>query len=386
MNMREFGKTGVKVSPLGFGMMRLPLKSGGAAHNGTKIDDVDIDTTIKMVRNAIDNGLNYIDTAFNYVAGSSEKITAKVLADGYREKVNLATKLPIWMLKEEGDFDTLLNKQLERLQTDHIDFYLVHSINANYWKRVKKYNVIEQMKKAKADGRVKFIGFSFHDDYELFEEVINSCEWDFCQIQLNYYDQEYQAGLKGMKLAASKGMGVVVMEPLRGGFLVDVPSRVQDVFDNAPVAKSNVEWALNWCWDLPEVSLVLSGMSTPEQVEQNIELAKKAEVGMMSEEEKAVIADAKAAFDSYNVIPCTGCNYCVEFCPNKIAIPYNLHAYNLQYMFDDPAVAEKFYRVDVLGYGRQASACDQCASCEAICPQHIEISNWMPQIADRFEE
>ena len=223
MQLREVGRTGVKVSPLGFGMMRLPMKDGGQAEALTPADKVDVEESIKMLRHAIDNGVNYVDTAFNYIGGMSEKITGMALEDGYREKVYLATKSPTWMYKSEDDFDSLLAKQLQRLKTDYINFYMLHSINGGSWKRCLKYGAVEAIKKAKADGRVKHIGFSFHDDYDLFEEVLNAADWDFVQIQLNYYDANYQAGVKGLKLAAERGMGVIVMEPLRGGFLVDVP-------------------------------------------------------------------------------------------------------------------------------------------------------------------
>lgn len=383
MQLREVGKTGAKVSPLGFGMMRLPMKDGGQAEALTPADKVDVEESIKMLRHAIDNGVNYVDTAFNYIGGMSEKITGMALEDGYREKVYLATKSPTWMYKSEDDFDSLLAKQLQRLKTDYIDFYMLHSINGGSWKRCLKYGAVEAIKKAKADGRVKHIGFSFHDDYDLFEEVLNAADWDFVQIQLNYYDANYQAGVKGLKLAAERGMGVIVMEPLRGGFLVDVPSKVQEAFDEAKNKRTPVEWSFDWLWNLPEVSTVLSGMGTLEEVDQNIASAQKAAVGMMDADDLAIIEKAKEAFSSYEVVPCTGCNYCVEYCPEKIAIPYNFNAYNLEFLKDLDA-AKAYYQSEVTKFGKDASNCTSCGTCESICPQHIEISTIMPTIDEKL--
>lgn len=383
MQLREVGKTGLKASPLGFGMMRLPMKGGGQTEALTPADQVDVEASINMLRYAIDHGVNYVDTAFNYVGGMSEKITGMALQDGYREKVILATKSPTFMYREKGDFESLLAKQLERLKTDYIDMYMLHSVNGNAWKKCKRIEAVESIVKAKEEGLVKYIGFSFHDDYDLFEEILNSADWDFVQIQLNYYDADYQAGLKGMKLAAERGIAVIVMEPLRGGFLVNLPESVQAVFNKSESGRSAVEWSFDWLWNMPEVSCVLSGMGTMEQLTQNIASAEKAEVGMMSEEDLAIVAEAKQALDNISVIPCTGCNYCVEYCPNKIAIPYNINAYNLKFLADDET-AKAYYATEPTKFGRDASACDSCASCESICPQHIEISSWLPKIDEEL--
>lgn len=380
MEMRTMGKTGVKVSPLGFGVMRLPMKAGGKTDSASSIDAVDVDTSIQMIRDAIDGGVNYFDTAYNYVSGSSEVILGRALKDGYREKVNVASKSPAWLYKAPEDFDRYLDEQLARLDMDYVDFYLLHSLNGGSWKKSCRNNAVDSLVRAKADGRVRHIGFSFHDDLELFEEILNAADWDFCQIQLNYFDRDYQAGLKGMRMAAERGMGVVVMEPLRGGLLVDLPKEAQATFDGSGYDRSNVEWAFDWLWDLPEVSCVLSGMSTPEQLEQNIGYMRKASVGMLSAAERSVIDQAKADLDARVAIPCTGCNYCVDMCPNKIAIPYNFRAYNMGTLYDDMDLAREFYRDEISGYGRDASYCTSCGSCEEICPQHIAISEWLPKV------
>ncbi len=386
METRAFGNTGMQVSPLGFGVMRLPMKGGGKTVNSNTIDQVDVETSIQMIHDAIDGGINYFDTAYNYIGGYSERILGQALQGGLREKVCIATKSPAWLYKAPEDFDRFLDEQLERLQTTYIDNYLLHSMNGGSWKKTVRNDAVQGMVRAKASGKVRNIGFSFHDDLELFEEILNAADWDFCQIQLNYYDQDYQAGLKGMRMAAERGLAVVVMEPLRGGLLVNLPKEAQAAFDDSGYGRSNVEWALDWLWNMPEVSCVLSGMSTPEQLQQNIGFANKAKPGMLSAEEQAVIAQAKAALDARAAIPCTGCNYCVDLCPNKIAIPYNFRAYNMGVLYDDMELAKDFYRNEVTSYGRRADSCISCGSCEEICPQHIAISEWLPKVDELLGE
>ena len=386
METRAFGNTGMRVSPLGFGVMRLPMKGGGKTVNSNTIDQVDVETSIQMIHDAIEGGINYFDTAYNYIGGYSERILGQALQGGLREKVCIATKSPAWLYKAPEDFDRFLDEQLERLQTTYIDNYLLHSMNGGSWKKTVRNNAIDGMVRAKASGKVRNIGFSFHDDLELFEEILNAADWDFCQIQLNYYDQDYQAGLKGMRMAAERGLAVVVMEPLRGGLLVNLPKEAQKAFDDSGCERSNVEWALDWLWNMPEVSCVLSGMSTPEQLKQNMGYASKAKPSMLSAEEQEVIARAKAALDARAAIPCTGCNYCVDLCPNKIAIPYNFRAYNMGVLYDDMELAKDFYRNEVTSYGRRADSCISCGSCEEICPQHIAISTWLPKVDELLGE
>ncbi len=386
METRAFGNTGMQVSPLGFGVMRLPMKGGGKTVNSNTIEQVDVETSICMIHEAIEGGINYFDTAYNYIGGYSERILGQALQGGLREKVCIATKSPAWLYKAPEDFDRFLEEQLERLQTTYIDNYLLHSMNGGSWKKTVRNSAVEGMVRAKASGKVRNIGFSFHDDLELFEEILNAAEWDFCQIQLNYYDQDYQAGLKGMRMAAERGLAVVVMEPLRGGLLVNLPKEAQAAFDDSGYGRSNVEWALDWLWNMPEVSCVLSGMSTPEQLQQNMGYAAKAKPGMLSAEEQAVIGRAKAALDARAAIPCTGCNYCVDLCPNKIAIPYNFRAYNMGVLYDDMELAKDFYRNEVTSYGRRADSCISCGSCEEICPQHIAISDWLPKVDELLGE
>ncbi len=375
MQYRDFGKTGVKVSPIGFGMMRLPADNEG---------NVDEAQAIKILRTAIDNGLNYVDTAYNYHGGNSESITGKALLDGYRDKVYLATKAPTWLFKSAEDFDRILDEQLSRLQTDHIDMYLLHTMNAiSFEKKVLRYGVLDKLKEARAAGKIKYIGFSFHDKLDVFKNICDSFDWDFCQIQLNYLDTKYQAGLEGLKYAADKGFAVSIMEPLRGGFLANVPAPVKALFDEK--GKAAVEWGFDYLWNMPEVSIVLSGMGTEEQVLQNIEYASRSSVGMLGEDGIKTIEKAQEIFASYDTISCTGCSYCLP-CPKGVAIPYNFVVYNNYQMNDDFELEKGKYNTWVTMFGKQASECVACHACEKICPQHLNIVDNLKKVAETFEK
>jgi len=306
MEHRKFGKTGLTPSILGFGMMRLKRDAEG------KFDE---QWSIETLRHAIDNGLTYVDTA--YIYGESERITGLCLQDGYREKVTLATKLPIYNMTCEEDFDRFLDEQLERLQTDCIDVYLLHALSRECWdERVVKFRVLEHAEKAKAAGKIKHLGFSFHDNLDAFRYILNAYDkWEFCQIQLNYMDVNYQAGLQGLREAHEKGLAVVIMEPLRGGALAKVSEDVAALLPGDPV-----ESALDFLWNMPEVNVVLSGMSEREQVEQNMRYAERAHVGMLSPEQIDKMIEAGDKMRKVMSIPCTGCNYC-DVCPKGIAIP-----------------------------------------------------------------
>ncbi len=368
MQYRKFGSLDWKPSALGFGCMRLPTI-------GDDRSNIDEEKATRMVRYAIDHGVNYVDTAYPYHGGNSERFVGRVLQDGYREKVHLATKLPVRMVEARGDFDRFLNEQLEKLQTDHIDFYLMHGLRASRWETVQEFDLLEQAERAKQDGRIRYLGFSFHDTFDVFKEIVDGYDWTFCQIQYNYMNEDVQAGTQGLEYAASQGMAVVIMEPLLGGKLADPPDPIQEIWDSAEKDRTAVDWALQWLWNKPEVSVVLSGMSTLQQVKENVVSAGRSGVGTMSDEELAVIARARDTYNELCPIPCTGCRYCMP-CPNGVDIPGNFSIFNNGVMYN--AMEEARRRYGRKAEDERASACIQCQQCEDLCPQDIPISEWMP--------
>jgi len=375
MQYRSFGKLNWKASALGFGCMRFP-----ALDNKPNSPNIDEAEAVRMLRHAIDNGVNYVDTAYPYHGGQSEVVVGKALKDGYREKVKLATKLPVWLVESPADFDRLLNEQLAKLQTSYIDFYLLHALSHSRWQDiVLKHKLLDRAEAALADGRIRHLGFSFHDEYSAFEEIVNGSDlWSFCQIQYNYMDEENQAGVRGLKLAASKGLGVVVMEPLMGGRLADPPKDVLEAMEGFPVRRTPVEWALKWLWDQPEVSVILSGMSTMAQVEENLNFADHSRTQSFSAAEQALIANVREKYRARIAIPCSKCGYCMP-CPNGVYIPGNFDFFNYAHLYDDVAGARFRYGVFFTG-AQRSSACIACGVCEQLCPQKIEISQWMPKV------
>jgi len=376
MQYRNFGKLDWKASALGFGCMRFPTVDGDRL--SPNIEEVE---SLRMVRHAIDHGVNYIDTAYPYHSGASEVFVGKALKDGYRERVRIATKLPVWLVESPADFDRILNEQLARLQTDHIDFYLLHALSKDRWHQiVLKHDLMARAEAALADGRIRHLGFSFHDDYEGFEEIINgSSLWEFCQIQYNYMDTENQAGVRGLKLAASKGLAVVIMEPLMGGRLADPPQDILSVIENNPARRSPAGWALDWLWDQPEVSLVLSGMSTLPQVEENLRLADQARIGSFTAADQALIAQVRDLYSARIAIPCSKCGYCMP-CPNGVNIPGNFDYYNYAHLYDDVTGGRFRYSV-FLKEDQRSTCCINCGICETECPQQIPIGEWMPKVS-----
>jgi len=376
MRYRPFGSLSWKVSALGFGCMRFPTTDGKPLS-----PNIDEPEAVRMLRTAIDRGVNYVDTAYVYHEGRSEVVLGKALRDGYRDKVKIATKLPIWLVNDPADFDKYLNEQLIRLRTDHIDCYLIHALNQVRWRdRVLEHSVLDRAAKALADGRIRHLGFSFHDDYDVFEEIVNSTDiWSFCQLQYNYMDVNSQAGQRGVQLAASKGLAVIVMEPLLGGRLANPPEDVRHTFQRFPAQHSPAEWAFEWLWNQPEVSVVLSGMSTMRQVEENLKAADYARARGFGVAEHDLIARVREQYSARTEIPCTKCGYCMP-CPNGVHIPGNFEIYNYAHLFDDLDTARFKYQV-FLSEGERASVCIDCDICESECPQKIPISDWMPKVA-----
>jgi len=371
MNYRNFGNIDFKPSALGFGCMRLPQLEG----EDNRIDEPE---ATRMIRHAIDQGVNYIDTAWPYHQGESEPLVGRILQDGYREKVALATKMPSWLVEKSEDLDHFFNSQLERLQTDHIDFYLLHALNQGHWDKYLSIKVFDWAEKQMADGKIRHLGFSFHDEFPVFERILNGYDhWDFCQIQYNYMDTNYQAGERGLKMAAERGIGVVVMEPLKGGKLAieEPPQVVKQAFSKAVKDWKPAEWALQWLWNQPEVGLVLSGMSTMEQVELNLQSARHSGVDILSPEEVQTINDVRQSWQGLAPVACTHCEYCLP-CPSGVLIPQIFAIYNNAMMYEQQGRGKRVYESDIPAESR-ADACVECGTCEELCPQNLTIIEYL---------
>ncbi len=377
MLYRELGKTGEKTSVLGYGCMRFPRKDG-------RIDE---ERTEKQIISAIEQGVNYFDTA--YIYPNSEAVLGKILAKGYRDKVMIATKLPLPLVHSRKDMDTILENQLKRLQTDHIDYYLMHSVmTLEGWQRLKQLGVEEFLEKAKQEGRIKRIGFSYHGEKDQFKRIVDDYPWDFCQIQYNYMDENYQAGKEGLAYAASKDLGIVIMEPLRGGFLVGkMPREIQNLWDSAKVKRTPAEWALRWIWNHPEVSVVLSGMNEEAHIAENVRIANSAHPHSLSADDLKLVSHVKATFQRMMKVGCTGCGYCMP-CPAGVNIPRCFESYNDKHLFGDPYVFAKYIGF-TSGYdGRKpshASLCRDCGKCEKHCPQSLPIRQHLRAVSRDLE-
>jgi predicted aldo/keto reductase-like oxidoreductase len=367
MEYRLFDKIGKPVSLFGIGCMRLPtIKTGDR-------NVVDEDEAIRMIRYGIDHGVNYIDTAYPYHNGQSERITGKALKDGYREKVFLATKSPVWMVKEYSDLERLLDEQLRKLETDHIDFYLLHALDRDRWKKLQSVNALEFMEKAKKQGKIKYISFSFHDNAEAFREIIDSYDWDMCQIQMNIMDMNEQATVEGLKHAGLKNIPVVIMEPLKGGKLAtSVNDDIKAIWDKAEVKRTPVEWAFRWLYNFPQVMTILSGVSTMEQLQDNLRIFADTKANSMSDQELELVNQVREVYLKKTIIPCTGCEYCLP-CPQGVRIPGVFSLVNESAMYDEEHGSRNNYRNFYISDKSDASHCVECGQCEAACPQQIPI-------------
>jgi predicted aldo/keto reductase-like oxidoreductase len=378
MLYRRMNKVASDLSILGFGCMRLPV---------TKDGNIDEKQATQMLRYAIDHGVNYVDTAYPYHNGESEPFLGRALQGGYREKVNLATKLPSWLINSRADMDRYLDEQLKRLQTDHIDFYLVHGLMKPFWEKLRPLGVTDFLDDAIADGRIRYAGFSFHDELALFKEIVDAYHWTFCQIQYNFMDEQSQSGTEGLRYAADRDLGIVVMEPLRGGMLTkDIPS-IKDVWRKAPVQRSLPEWALRWVWNHPEVTTVLSGMSSMQHVVQNVDYAHSGLSSSLSPDELNLFREVEIEYKKRIKVPCTGCRYCMP-CPSNVSIPECFEMYNQGCMFDAPEVASVNYNIVMggmlTGSPGFASLCKECEECEDKCPQGIPIREHLKKVAAYF--
>jgi len=374
-------KNGDELSILGFGCMRLATRADGS---------IDEERAKKQLRFAIDNGVNYVDTAWPYHMGQSEPFVGRALSDGYREKVRLATKLPTWLVEKRGDMDEFLNAQLKKLQTDHIDYYLLHGLNGDLWDTVERLGVKEFLDTAKADGRINNAGFSFHSTNKDFRLIVDSYNWDFCQIQYNFLDETYQAGTGGLRYAAGKGLGVVIMEPLRGGNLArNVPPAIKEIWDRAPVKRTPAEWALRWVWNHPEVTVVLSGMNDEAHIRENLRTADQGLPNSLTEEELHLVKRVEKKYRELMKVGCTACQYCMP-CPNGVNIPLCFESYNNLAFGNNPEEERLMYAArlgGVAGTGKSgyASLCVKCGECVEKCPQHIDIPSVLESIVAEFE-
>ena len=385
MLYRKMGKTGDELSVLGFGCMRLPQKRGQPGSGGA----IDEERATRQIRYAIDQGINYVDTAMTYHNGKSEPFLASALGAGYREKVKLATKLPPFWVKNQGDMDRLLDSQLDRLKTDRIDYYLLHGLNGFFWKRMVELDALDFMDKAKRNGRIRHAGFSFHGDRDSFKTIIDSYDWDFCQIQYNFLDQQYQAGTEGLKYAAARGIGVVIMEPLRGGTLTKKISGLESIWDQSDKKRTPAEWALRWVWNHPEVTVVLSGMNEEKHIEENIRIASEAYPESLSERELDLLSRAEETYRRLMKAGCTGCRYCMP-CPSGVDIPGSFEQYNRLKVFGDTMMAWFWYLSMASGTSSGAtslaSMCKECGKCMEMCPQHLPIPDLLKDVAKEFEK
>ena len=364
MKYRTFGKLGIQGSAFGLGCMRF----NGQASGDSVIDE---QKAISLIRRAIDGGVTYLDTAYVYLNKTSEIVLGKALQDGYRDRVTIATKMPIEAVHDRASMEALLEEELKKLQTDHIDFYLMHGINREGWEKFKAIGAPEFFDDMKKAGKIRYKCFSFHGPYEDFEYILKDSDWDMVQIQYNFMDVEHQAGTKGLELAGSMGIPVVIMEGLLGGRLAKAPDNVQALYDAFPVKRSSVEWAFRWLCNHPEVSVVLSGCNEAEQIEENLRIFDTVESGIMTPEEIKLMDDAREAYLSRTKIGCTGCRYCIP-CPNNVNIPGIFSVWNDVSLYNTNPQDNWGFR-GIMKNSQGADNCIGCGACEAACPQHLQI-------------
>lgn len=371
------------VSALGFGCMRLPARRVNKLRAKT-------DESVDLIRYGIDQGINYIDTAWPYHLGDSEKIVGKALKDGYRERVYLVTKLPMFMVRNSGHFDRYLKSQMKRLQTDYLDGYLFHALNAGSFDKLKNLGLLDKMEKAKNKGIIRSIGFSFHDTLPVFKEIVDYFAWDIAQIQYNYVDTCVQATTEGLNYAYSKGIAVVVMEPLKGGALVNLPNDALKIIASSGRQSSPVDWALQFLWNKPEISVVLSGMGSIQMVKENCTSADHSGINSLSAEDDKVIERLAEVYRKTIVVPCTACGYCMP-CPEGVNIPQNFACLNnvsLETSRIRRLMARRAYRnlqgskskIDLDNPNGNASVCIKCGICVEKCPQNIAIPQELEKV------
>jgi uncharacterized protein len=380
MLYRKLKNTDIELSALGFGCMRLPVLDN-------KLDRINYQEAAKMLHYAIDNGVNFVDTAYFYHAaifgqrGESEPFVGEALGGGWREKVHLATKMPLFHLREKHQMEDFLNEQLGRLKTDYLDFYLLHGLSGEVWDRMLKLDVLEFLDRKVAEGKIRFPCFSFHGNHEDFLRICDGYNWTYAQIQYNYMDTDFQAGFKGLKYAAGKGINVVVMEPLKGGKLAqNLLPEMTDILESAEIRKSPAEWALQYVLNDADVTSTLSGMSSMDQVKENIEIAGRINAGSLTENDMQMYKDLRSAMESRTKIDCTKCRYCMP-CSSGVEIPEVLAALNNAAIWDDPNP----WLTGYIRIGGKAGKCTECRECEEVCPQQLPVSSLMKEAVALFK-
>ncbi|WNZ29191.1 MAG: aldo/keto reductase [Candidatus Bathyarchaeota archaeon] len=387
MNYRKLGSIEWKVSTLGFGCMRLPARRINRLRADTK-------KSVDVIRYGIDQGINYIDTAWPYHLGDSEKILGEALKEGYRERVFLVTKLPMFMVRNAKHFDKYLTSQMKRLQTDYLDGYLFHALSSSSFEKLIKLNLIKKMEKAKQEGFIHSIGFSFHDTLPVFKQIVDYYPWDLTLVQYNYVDTNVQATTQGIKYAHSKDIAVTVMEPLKGGTLANLPSEAQKIIDSAPIKRSAVDWALQFVWNMPEVSVILSGMNTKEMIDQNCTSADHSGPNSLTEQDLKVVRRLAEVYREKLTVPCTACGYCLP-CPEGVNIPQNFACLNnvsLETSRLRRIMAKRAYKklantkdkLNKNNLNGNANLCIQCNQCVPKCPQQINIPQQLETVKQKL--
>ncbi len=371
MERRQFEKLGIESSLLGFGCMRFPLDENG------NIEEKEAEEMLDM---AISHGVTYIDTAYPYHNGDSEPFVGRVLKKYDRNQYTLATKLPIWNVHSQEEAKDIFESQLQRLGVDYVDFYLLHALDAKKWEKVKEYHIIELCEQLRQEGKIKYLGFSFHDEYPVFETILKAHHWDFCQLQLNYMDMNIQAGQKGVDLANQLGVPLVVMEPIKGGSLATLPADVTKMFQDYDSKRTLASWALRYVGTLPGVKVILSGMSTLVQVKDNLKTFENYQ--NLNDEEMAIVEKVADTLHARTKNGCTGCGYCMP-CPFGVNIPSNFKYWNNCFIYDDEKLFKGKY--EKMSDQEKASHCQQCGACERMCPQQLPIREDLKRVVKDFE-
>lgn len=376
MLYRKIKKNGDEISVLGFGAMRLPTKNGRT----------DEKRATEQIRYAIDQGVNYIDTAAAYM---NEPLVGRILDDGYREKVKIATKLPPWNVRKTEDMENIFKVQLENFKTDFIDYYMLHGLSPYNWDKMVKLGALEFLTRIKDEGKIINAGFSFHGDKDTFKEIVDAYDWDFCLIQYNFLDEENQAGTEGLKYAAAKGMGIIIMEPFRGGNLTrNIPASVEEIWNQAENKRTPAEWALRWVLNHKEVTCVLSGMNEEEHIRENLRIAGEALPNSLTEEELQLVGKVGDKYRELMKIGCTGCRYCMP-CPSGVDIARCFELYDSTHIFGDRRQAQFNYAfgLGVVNEGEPAyaSRCRKCGKCERHCPQELPIMELLDDVSQDME-